>query len=162
VTPSVNAADLLGAHAETLVEQFEGEILTPYRDTNGIWTNGYGNTHGVTAATPAITQAQAVSDLEHNLLTAENDILRLVTVPLNQNQFDGLTSFDYNIGSGHLQASSVLKKLNAGDYAGAADAMLEWDEAGGKPSAGLLRRRQAERALFLKPVAPSVPPATAV
>ena len=147
---SINAADLLACHADTLVEPFEGCRLTAYQDGNGVWTNGYGNTHGVSASTLAITQDQAIADLKRNLLSAENDICSLVTVPLNQNQFDALTSFDFNIGPGHLKSSTTLRLLNAGDRQGAADAMLMWDKVAGAVSPGLVRRRQAERALFLK------------
>lgn len=149
MNPSQNAADLLASHADTLVEGFEGDVLKAYPDGNGVWTNGFGNTHGVTKETPPITQEQAVADLKRNLLTADNDILRDVTVPLTQNQFDALVSFDYNIGEGHLKSSTTLRKLEAGDYKGAADAMLLWDKIAGKSSPGLDRRRQAERALFL-------------
>lgn len=151
MTPSINAADLLSSHADTLVEHFEGDVLKAYRDGNGIWTNGYGNTRGVNAITPPITQDQAVSDLRRNLLTADNDIENLVKVPLNQNEFDALVSFDYNIGEGHLTGSTTLRLLNAGNRQGAANAMLMWDEVAGAPSPGLISRRTAERALFLKP-----------
>lgn len=151
--PSINAALLICSHADTLVEPFEGLRLTAYKDGNGVWTNGYGNTHGVIPGT-TITQEQAIADLRHNLLTADNDILRMVNCKLNQNQYDGLVSFDYNIGSGHLQGSTVLKELNTTppNYQAAADAMLLWDKIAGKESPGLLRRRQAERALFLTPM----------
>lgn len=153
MTPSVNAADIIASHADTLVEGFEGDILKAYQDGNGVWTNGYGNTVGVVPGT-TITQDQAVADLRRNLLTADNDIERDVAAPLNQNQFDALVSFDYNIGAGHLKSSTTLRKLNQQppDYQGAADAMLLWDDIAGKPSAGLLRRRTAERMLFLTPV----------
>jgi lysozyme len=149
VTPSINAALLLASHADTLVEAFEGDVLDAYQDGNKVWTNGFGNTHGVTATTPRITQAQAIVDLKRNLLSAENDILSLVKVSLNQNMYDALVSFDYNIGPGHLKQSTTLRKLNSGDYYGAADAMLMWNEVAGKVSPGLLRRREAEKALFL-------------
>ncbi len=73
-----------------------------------------------------------------------------VTVPLNQNQFDALVSLTYNIGSGAFNNSTLLKKLNKGDYQGAADQFLVWNKAGGKVMKGLVRRREAEQALFLK------------
>ena len=150
--PSINAADLLACHADTLIEPFEGLRLTAYQDSNGIWTNGYGNTHCVSASTPPITEDEAIADLKRNLRSAENDICSVVTVPLNQNEFDALTSFDFNIGDGHLFNSTTLRLLNAGDRQGAADAMPMWDKADGAISPGLLRRRQAERALFLTAV----------
>ena len=75
-----------------------------------------------------------------------------VKVPLNQNQFDALVSFTYNVGVGALKQSTALRKLNAGDYAGAADALTMWTKFKGKVLAGLVRRRKEERALFLTPV----------
>ena len=70
-------------------------------------------------------------------------------MPVTQNQFDALVSFTYNLGAGNLRSSTLLKKLNAGDYAGAADEFPKWNKAGGKELAGLTRRRNAERDLFL-------------
>jgi lysozyme len=75
-----------------------------------------------------------------------------VTVPLNDNEFGALTSFTFNLGIGNLKSSTLLKKLNAGDRAGAADEFGKWVNAGGKPLPGLVKRRAAERALFLTPV----------
>ena len=72
-----------------------------------------------------------------------------MTVPLTQNQFDALVSLTYNIGSGAFNNSTLLK-LNKGDYQGAADQFLVWNKADGKVMKGLVRRREAERALFLK------------
>ena len=76
-----------------------------------------------------------------------------VKVPLNPNQFGALTSFTYNLGAGNLRSSTLLRKLNAGDYAGAAAEFARWNKAGGKVLKGLTRRRAAERALFEKPAA---------
>ena len=75
----------------------------------------------------------------------------LVTVKINQNQFDALISFSYNLGLGSLQQSTLLRLLNAGNFQAAADQFPRWDRAGGKEGAGLLARRNAERALFLTP-----------
>ena len=152
MTPSINAALVLSCHATTLVEPFEGDKHVAYQDGNGIWTIGYGHTGAEVKAGLVWTEAQAIAALTHDLLRSENDIVRLVEVPLNQNQFDALTSFDYNVGPGHLAGSRALARLNCGDYPGAADALLLWDEIAGKPSPGLLKRREAERALFLKPM----------
>jgi lysozyme len=151
--PSINAALLLTSHADTLVESGEGLRLVPYKDGNGIWTNGYGHTGPDVVPGVAWTKEQAIAALVHDLLTADNDILRDVLVALNQNEFDALVSFDFNVGDGHLRASTVLRDLNAGNKRGAADAMLMWDEIAGRVSPGLLKRRQAERALFLTPCA---------
>lgn len=153
MNPSINAADLLASHAYTLVEGFEGDVLKAYQDGNGIWTIGFGHTGPDVVPNLVITEDKAVTLLKQDMLRSVNNIAQMVTVPLNQNQFDALVSFDYNIGPGHLAQSTTLRKLNAGDYKGAADAMLLWDKIDGKASAGLLRRRTAERALFLTPVA---------
>lgn len=155
MAPSINAADLLVSHADTLVEGFEGDVLIAYQDQGGVWTIGYGHTGTDVVPGLKISEDEAEVLLRHDLLTAYNDILNYVTVALNQNQFDALVSFDYNIGSGHLKQSTTLRKLNQGDYQGAADAMLLWDKIGVNLSAGLLRRRNAERALFLTPVTTS-------
>lgn len=130
-----------------LTEQFEGLSLTAYRDVVGIWTNGYGNTHGVVPGS-TITLAQAVSDLRNNISTAENLVNKVVTVSLTQNQFDALVDFVFNLGGGAFQSSTLLRKLNAGDYAGAALEFLKWNHAGGKVVDGLTRRRLAEQQLF--------------
>lgn len=77
----------------------------------------------------------------------------MVEVPLNQNQFDALASFTYNLGETNLSSSTLLKKLNAKDYTGASNEFLKWNRAGGKVLNGLVRRREAERNLFLKKTA---------
>ena len=131
----------------SLTEQFEGSKLTAYRDAGGVWTNGYGNTHGVVPGS-TITQDQAVADLKNNIQTSVNDINRLVTVQLNQDEFDALVDFDFNLGSRQLATSTLLSLLNTGNFAGAAAEFDKWDHCGGAVLAGLLRRRQAETAEF--------------
>jgi len=130
-----------------LTAQFEGCRLTAYKDSVGRWTNGYGNTHDVMPGS-MITQAQAMHDLLANIQTSVNDVNYLVKVPLTQGEFDALVDFDFNLGRGNLASSTLLKLLNAGDYQGAANEIDKWDRAGGVLLAGLLRRRQAETALF--------------
>lgn len=152
-----------------LIESFEGLILGAYDDANdhiveegqqsrGTLTIGYGHTN---AAGPPkvfvgdrITKEQADAILASDLAKVEANVTNLVKVPINQNQFDALVSFQFNLGS--LGRSSVLRKLNAKDYKGAADAMLAYDHAMGQKLPGLTRRRQAERNLFLKPSTTSV------
>lgn len=151
--PSINAADLIASHADTLVAAFEGDKLKAYQDANGVWTIGYGHTGPDVHSGLTWTEDTARAMLKHDMLTADNDVLSLVAVPLNQNQYDALASFDYNLGHGHVEGSTTLHKLNAGDYQGAADAMLLWIQPGSANEVGLLRRRTAERALFLKAVA---------
>jgi GH24 family phage-related lysozyme (muramidase) len=95
-----------------------------------------------------IKQETAERLLKTGLVSYESDVSRLVKVGLTQGQFDALVSFTYNLGARSL-STSTLRKLNAGDYAGAADEFLRWNKAGGKVLNGLTRRREAERALFL-------------
>ncbi|HHA1886722.1 lysozyme [Enterobacter sp. OLF] len=136
-----------------LIKQFEGCKLTAYQDSVGVWTIGYGWTQPVDGKPirvgMMIKQETAERLLKTGLVSCENDVSRLVKVGLTQGQFDALVSFTYNLGARSLSTSTLLRKLNAGDYAGAADEFLRWNKAGGKVLNGLTRRREAERALFL-------------
>ena len=137
----------------SLIKQFEGCKLTAYQDSVGVWTIGYGWTQPVDGkpirAGMTINQETAERLLKTGLVSYESDVSRLVKVGLTQGQFDALVSFTYNLGARSLSTSILLRKLNAGDYAGAADEFLRWNKAGGKVLNGLTRRREAERALFL-------------
>lgn len=136
-----------------LIKQFEGCKLTAYQDSVGVWTIGYGWTQPVDGkpirAGMTIKQETAERLLNTGLVSYEFDVSRLVKVGLTQGQFDALVSFTYNLGARSLSTSTLLRKLNAGDYAGAADEFLRWNKAGGKVLNGLTRRREAELALFL-------------
>ncbi|EOZ9384304.1 lysozyme [Enterobacter bugandensis] len=136
-----------------LIKEFEGCKLTAYQDSVGVWTIGYGWTQPVDGkpirAGMTIKQETAELLLKTGLVSYENDVSRLVKVGLTQGQFDALVSFTYNLGARSLSTSTLLRKLNAGDCAGAADEFLRWNKAGGKVLNGLTRRREAERALFL-------------
>ncbi|HHY6391017.1 TPA: lysozyme [Salmonella enterica] len=136
-----------------LIKEFEGCKLTAYQDSVGVWTIGYGWTQPVDGkpirAEMTIKQETAERLLKIGLVSYESDVSRLVKVGLTQGQFDALVSFTYNLGAQSLSTSTLLRKLNAGDYAGAADEFLRWNKAGGKVLNGLTRRREAERALFL-------------
>lgn len=136
-----------------LIKQFEGCKLTAYQDSVGVWTIGYGWTQPVDGkqvrAGMAIKQETAERLLKTGLVSYESDVSRLVKVGLTQGQFDALVSFAYNLGARSLSTSTLLRRINAGDYAGAADEFLRWNKAGGKVLNGLTRRREAERALFL-------------
>ena len=96
-----------------------------------------------------ITPATADSLLSSGVVQYEKGVTGLVKVAVNQNQFDALVDFAYNLGVNALAGSTLLKKLNAGDFAGAADEFPKWNKAGGKVLKGLVRRRAAERSLFL-------------
>ncbi|CAM6546661.1 Lysozyme [Enterobacter intestinihominis] len=136
-----------------LIKLFEGCKLTAYQDSVGVWTIGYGWTQPVDGkpirAGMTIKQETAERLLKTGLVRYESDVSRLVKVGMTQGQFDALVSFTYNLGARSLSTSTLLRKLNTGDYAGAADEFLRWNKAGGKVLNGLTRRREAERALFL-------------
>jgi len=160
-----------------LIEEFEGLILQAYDDANdrvvssgdtvrGTLTIGYG--HTTSAGPPKVYPGQTITEKEANELLAndlalvEKDVNSLVKVPLNQNQFDALVSFHYNTGG--LGKSTLLRKLNQKDYTGAAEEFGNWIRGNGQVLQGLVRRRKAERELFLKPYAepPVVPTVTIV
>ena len=130
-----------------LIKQFEGLYLKAYRCPAGVPTIGYGHTAGV-AMGQTITQQQADDYLRRDVRRFERAVARLVTVPLTLGQFDALVSFSFNLGEGALAQSTLLRLLNAGDYAGAAAQFGRWNKAAGRVLPGLVRRRAAERALF--------------
>ena len=140
-----------------LIAEFEGLRLNAYPDPgtgNEPWTIGYGTTiypngHKVRKG-HVVTQEEALEYLQHDTKRFADSVNRLVKVPLNQNQFDALVSFTYNVGDGALEKSTLLRKLNNSDYRGAADEFGKWVNAGGKAMYGLVRRRTAERDLFVK------------
>lgn len=144
-----------------LVCKLEGCILHAYKDIANVPTIGVGHTGGVYMG-QTITQAQADELLRKDLKEFVDAVNSLVKVPVNQNQFDALVIFAFNVGKQGLAKSTLLKKLNAGDYKGAAEQFDVWTkitdpDTGRKVvSQGLVNRRNAEQALFLKPV-PVVP-----
>lgn len=131
-----------------LIKEFEGCKLTAYKDSVGIPTIGIGTTLGVKMGM-CITESQAIEFLERDLAKFEKAINEAVKVQISQPMFDALACFTYNVGPGAMAKSTLIKKLNAGDFKGAADAFMSWDKAGGRQLAGLTRRRAAERDLFL-------------
>lgn len=141
-------------NALELIRQSESFYAAPYLCPAGIPTIGYGSTRyadgrSVRLSDKAISKVQAEALLRATLATEyEAAVNRYVSVPLNQNQFDALVDFAYNAGAQNLRTSTLLKKLNAGDYAGAAAEFDKWVYAGGKKLLGLIKRRALERALF--------------
>lgn len=137
-----------------LISSFEGIRLNAYDDGVGVWTIGIGTTiypnGNKVKKGDVCTIDQAKSYFAHDLKRFEKTVNDLVIVSLTQNQFDALVSLTYNIGSTAFKDSTLLKKLNADNYEGAADQFLRWNKGGGKVMKGLVRRREAERALFLK------------
>ena len=131
-----------------LVKHFEGLVLEAYKCPAGVWTIGYGHTKDVQPG-DSWSEDHADHMLEVEMEEYEKYINDLVTVELNQNQFDAMVSWVYNLGVGNLQSSTLLKVLNAGDYAGVPEQIMRWNKAGGKVLEGLTRRRQAEADLFV-------------
>lgn len=139
----------------SLIKSFEGFYSKPYLDPVGIPTIGYGvikypNGKRVTMKDAPITEKQA-SDMLAQLLeqTYEKEVNRLVKVPLNQNQYDALVSFTYNLGGTNLGKSTLLRKVNANPCDPTIRTEFEkWVNAGGKRLAGLVRRRKAEADLY--------------
>ena len=136
--------------AAALIRQFEGCRLTAYRCPAGIWTIGYGHTAGVKAG-DTWTQEQAYRALEQDLETYRKAVLiACPSLERYPNRLAACISLAYNIGTGAFASSSVARHINKGDYRAAADAFLLWVNAGGKKLEGLVKRRQAEQAIFLK------------
>jgi lysozyme len=156
-----------------LIKKFEGipdgdpatVKIDPYLDPVGIWTIGWG--HAIMVGNEflrgkenrkaafnlypgGLTLKQAEQLLRGDVLDACRDVESLVEVALSDNQFGALVSFTFNLGRGNLAKSTLLRKLNAGDYAGAAAEFHKWNRAGGKVLQGLVARRAAEAELFLR------------
>ena len=109
-----------------LLAEREGCVLKPYLDSVGVWTDGVGNTVGVIPNGPAITQEESDADLRYNLNRFEMAVNDSVKVDLEQHQYDALVSFAFNVGEGAFKSSTMVKKINAGDYAGAALQFDRW------------------------------------
>ena len=132
-----------------LIKEFEGLHLTPYLCPSKVWTIGYGHTRTVRSG-QQITQAQADLLLDEDLSLVERAISRLVTVPLNDNQFSALVCFAFNVGTGNFESSTLLKLLNRGWYEQVPAQLMRWNRAGGEVFGGLSRRRAAESRLWNK------------
>ena len=132
-----------------LLKRSEGFRSRVYRDVAGFPTIGYGHRLLHPESFPnGIDEPQAANLLAVDVRDAEQAVERLVEVPLTQGQFDALVVFCFNLGAGRLASSSLLKDLNAGKYADAAQQLLLWDHAAGRENAALKARRQAEAALW--------------
>lgn len=152
MTRSVNKASL------DKIKQWEGLRLTAYKDSVGVWTIGYGHTGADVKPGMTITNARADELLRGDLRTAERAVDSSVTVPLSDNQFGALVSFVFNVGSGAFKGSTLLKKLNAGDYDAVPAELARWNKGtvggsisgGGKKVVipGLVNRRAAEIGLW--------------
>ena len=135
----------------SLIKSFEGCVLTAYLDAVGIWTVGYGHTGPSVHRGLTITQKLAEDILAQDVRRFELGVLNNVKVNLNQNEFDALVSFSFNVGVNALKNSTLLRLLNDGaDRSIVAAEFLRWNKGGDKVLEGLTRRRQAEKALFLQ------------
>jgi lysozyme len=145
-----------GERGLKLIKEFEGCKLKAYQCPAGVWTIGIGSTRYSDGS--AVKRGQTLANEEAALLllsktlTSYEHAVNAIKVDLTQNEFDALVSLTYNIGAGNLASSTLVKMLKAGDSkAEIAQQFLRWNKAGGKPLAGLTRRRNAEAELFLTP-----------
>lgn len=132
-----------------LIKQWEGLRLRAYRCPAGVWTIGYGHTGNVRAGME-ITEEDADALLVSDLATFERAVAQAVKVPLTQHQFDALVSFAFNVGVEAFRKSTLLRKLNALDYAAVPGELAKWVYAGGRKLDGLVSRRAAEAGLWVR------------
>lgn len=137
----------IDAESLACIKRWEGLRLTAYRDVGGKWTIGYGHTAGAREGM-RITEREAEIWLRRDLTQAELAVDDAVKVPLSDPQFGALVSFVFNVGVGAFRRSTLLRKLNAGDYEAVAHELLRWTKAGGKQVPGLVNRRNAEIGLW--------------
>jgi lysozyme len=155
-----------------MIQMFEQLRSCPYRDAAGNWTIGWGHRlyddeyeedyyRGEDQEPRCIEKGEATELLIEDIKTAMAGVTKHVTVPLTANQFTALVSFVFNLGEGNLAKSTLLKKLNAGDYEGAAIQFQSWTKARVKgklkPLTGLVARRRAEELVFRSPDVVYVP-----
>lgn len=139
----------INAKGLQLLKAFEGCELRAYLCPAGVWTIGYGSTGSHVYPGQSITRNEAEALLKQDLIRFERSVSDAVRVPVNEDQFSALVSFTYNVGEGAFEGSSLLRLLNQRDYQGAAAQFSRWVNGGGGALPGLVRRRNAERALFL-------------
>ena len=150
------------AGIDALLKKFEGCKLSSYRCPANVCTIGYGHTSAAGSPTVVdnmkITQKQADDILRKDLVKYETGVHDMVTQPLSQNQFDVLVDFAYNAGLGNLKSSTLLKKVNAGQFDAVPTELMKWTKGGGKVLAGLVRRRQAESSWWTTDPVSAKPP----
>tara|TARA_B100001093_G_scaffold192641_2_gene185165 strand:- start:1343 stop:1750 length:408 start_codon:yes stop_codon:yes gene_type:complete len=126
---------------------FEGCKLEAYKCAAGVWTIGYGSTKGVKEG-DTITQEEAEQLLLKDVAVYEKAVTKAVNVLLEQNQYDSIVSWTFNLGGANLNSSTLLKRVNAQDWEDVPHQMRRWNKANGKVLEGLVRRREAEALLF--------------
>ena len=134
--------------AKPFIGHWEGRELTAYPCSAGVWTIGSGHTEGVKEG-DTCTEEQADRWLIEDITSRQRALAHYVNKPVTEGQFVALTSLAFNVGVQNVLKSKLLRKLNAGDFDGAAEEFLDFDLANGKKVPGLTRRRKAEYALFL-------------
>ena len=145
----------INEHGIEIVKNFEGISLKPYLCPANVWTVGYGATVSRPTGGPidpdmeAISEDEAETLLIRDLENSEGWVSRLIKTALTENQFSALTSFTFNVGCSALMPSTLRMKLNRGEFQNAADEFPKWKFANKRILAGLVRRRAAEKALFL-------------
>ena len=144
----------ISAGGLSLIKEHEGLRTTTYIDPVGIPTVCYGHTGRFAKRGATYTEEQCEAILIEDVEKHQKGLAQCVNVPLNQNQSDALVSFAFNIGVSGTCRSTLVRKLNSGDYLGAANQFPRWVYAGGRRFRGLVRRRDDERTLFLKPIGP--------
>ena len=132
-----------------LIKQWEGVRLDAYLCPAGVWTIGYGHTRTAVEGM-AITEAEAEALLQQDLALFEAEVARAVDVDLTDNQFAALVSWAYNIGTGAMRRSSLIRKLNAGEYDAVPGELARWNKVQGKVVKGLSNRRAAEAGLWAR------------
>ena len=132
---------------KALIKKFEGCELKAYLCPAQVWTIGYGHTASVKEG-DVCTQEDADRMLAEDLEEFEGYVREAVSVPLEQNEFDALVAWTYNLGPGNLRSSTMLKQLNDSKFEDVPSEMRRWNKSGGKVLDGLVRRREAEALLF--------------
>ena len=140
----------VSANCAAITKKFEGCRLDPYVCPAGKLTIGYGHTGADVKEGMRIDQAKADQFLMSDLASAQNTVNAMVEVPLNQNQFDALCDFVFNCGAGNFKSSTLLKLINQKKFDEAKLEFARWNKGGGKVLPGLVARRAAEAALFVK------------
>ncbi|QPT15468.1 lysozyme [Serratia rubidaea] len=135
------------AIAAVLIADLEGVRYEPYYDVAGVLTVCYGHTGADIVLGKKYTEAECRVMLDKDLVPFARSVERSVKVPASEYQRAALISFSYNVGGHAFENSSLLRKLNAGDYSGACDGLRQWIYAGGKQWRGLMNRREIEHAV---------------
>ena len=148
LTPATKETSMeISQEGLSLIKKFEGCKLQSYKCAAGVWTIGYGSTNGIEEGME-ISQERADMLLLEDVEVFEKAVNELVEVPLEQNQFDSLISWTFNLGPTNLKNSTLLKVLNNKNFDEVPTQIKRWNKAGGKVLQGLIRRREAEALLF--------------